>query len=61
MGLQPEDNPYMIGYYDRLKPAIKDMVANENLMTRQAIEAYAKKNTDWIRLSFHWTPVSFVM
>lgn len=44
VGLQPEDNPYMIGYYDRLKPAIKDMVANEDLMTRQTIEAYAKKH-----------------
>lgn len=44
VGLQPEENPYMIGYYDRLKPAIKDLLTNEDLITRQIIETYAKKH-----------------
>lgn len=45
---EPDDasvNPYMIGYYDRLKPALKDMLANEDSLTRKTIELYAKKHT----------------
>ncbi|KRO18862.1 ATP-dependent DNA helicase [Lacticaseibacillus saniviri] len=45
---EPDDpslNPYMIGYYDRLKPALKDLFANENQLTRDVIETYAKKHT----------------
>ncbi|CAM3219303.1 ATP-dependent DNA helicase [Lactiplantibacillus plajomi] len=41
----PEDNPYMIGYYDRLKPALKDLLTHENQLTRTVIETYAKKHT----------------
>ncbi|XNW45335.1 helicase C-terminal domain-containing protein [Fructilactobacillus vespulae] len=41
--VRPEDNPYMIGYYDRLKPALKDLLTHENQITRSVIEDYAKK------------------
>ncbi|MFD1484401.1 ATP-dependent DNA helicase [Lacticaseibacillus baoqingensis] len=41
----PTKNPYMIGYYDRLKPALKDLLANEDQLTRKTIEHYAKKHT----------------
>ncbi|WP_461213767.1 ATP-dependent DNA helicase [Lacticaseibacillus sp. GG6-2] len=41
----PSRNPYMIGYYDRLKPALKEMFANEDALTRKTIELYAKKHT----------------
>lgn len=41
----PEDNPFMIGYYDRLKPALKDILTHENQMTRHVIEDYARKHT----------------
>lgn len=40
----PSHNPYMLGYYDRLKPALKDVLANESLLSREVIEAYAKKH-----------------
>lgn len=42
--LSPEENPYMIGYYDRLKPAIKDVLNNEFAITREVIETYARKH-----------------
>jgi len=41
----PEDNPFMIGYYDRLKPALKDILTHENQLTRPVIEDYARKHT----------------
>ncbi len=41
----PEDNPYMIGYYDRLKPALADLLTNEDAITRAVVEKYAKKHT----------------
>lgn len=41
----PEENPYMIGYYDRLKPALSDLLTNEDAITRAVIEKYAKKHT----------------
>lgn len=41
----PEKNPYMVGYYDRLKPALKDILIHENSITRSVIERYAKKHT----------------
>lgn len=41
----PEDNPFMIGYYDRLKPALKDLLTHENQLTRPVIETYARKHT----------------
>lgn len=41
----PEENPYMIGYYDRLKPALADLLTNEDAITREVVEKYAKKHT----------------
>ena len=41
----PEENPYMVGYYDRLKPALSDLLNNENAITRTVIEKYARKHT----------------
>ncbi|WP_125770245.1 ATP-dependent DNA helicase [Companilactobacillus furfuricola] len=43
--LLPEKNPYMVGYYDRLKPALKDILIHEDSITRSVIEKYAKKHT----------------
>ncbi|WP_412989202.1 ATP-dependent DNA helicase [Pediococcus siamensis] len=43
--LAPEDNPYMVGYYDRLKDGIRDVFEHENQITRPTIEKYAKKHT----------------
>ncbi|KRN99926.1 DNA helicase [Companilactobacillus kimchiensis] len=40
----PEENPYMIGYYDRLKPALSDLLTNEDAITRAVIEKYAQKH-----------------
>lgn len=42
--LAPEDNPYMVGYYDRLKPALKDILTSETAITRSTIETYARKH-----------------
>ncbi|MFC6163563.1 helicase C-terminal domain-containing protein [Lactiplantibacillus dongliensis] len=41
----PEENPFMIGYYDRLKPALKDILTHEDQLTRTVIETYARKHT----------------
>jgi DEAD/DEAH box helicase./DEAD_2. len=41
----PEKDPYMIGYYDRLKPALADLLTNEDAITREVVEKYAKKHT----------------
>lgn len=43
--LLPEENPYMLGYYDRLKPALLDLIQNNDQLTRPVIEAYARKHT----------------
>ncbi len=43
--LLPEDNPFMVGYYDRLKPALKDLLTHESQITRTVIETYARKHT----------------
>ena len=41
----PDDkNPYYLGYYDRLRPALMDILTNEKIITRQVIETYAKKH-----------------
>ncbi|WP_334352500.1 ATP-dependent DNA helicase [Companilactobacillus sp. HBUAS56257] len=40
----PEKDPYMIGYYDRLKPALADVLENEDAITRAVVEKYAKKH-----------------
>ncbi|MDT6952439.1 ATP-dependent DNA helicase [Companilactobacillus alimentarius] len=41
----PEKDPFMIGYYDRLKPALADLLTNEDLITRDVIEKYARNHT----------------
>ncbi|AVK64296.1 ATP-dependent helicase [Lactobacillus sp. CBA3606] len=41
----PEENPFMLGYYDRLKPALKDLLTHEDQLTRPVIETYARKHT----------------
>lgn len=43
--LQPEENPYMLGYYDRLRPALLDVLQNNDQLTRSVIETYARKHT----------------
>lgn len=43
--LAPDDNPYLVGYYDRLKPALKDILTHETAITRPVIETYARKHT----------------
>ncbi|MFD0898370.1 ATP-dependent DNA helicase [Loigolactobacillus binensis] len=42
--LAPENNPYMLGYYDRIKPALRDLLTHENQLTRGVIEQYARKH-----------------
>lgn len=42
--LAPEENPYMIGYYDRLKPALKDVLTHEYAITREVVETYAHQH-----------------
>lgn len=39
----PHQNPYMKGYFDRLKPAIIETITNYNLITREIIEKQAQK------------------
>ncbi|UQS84423.1 ATP-dependent DNA helicase [Apilactobacillus apisilvae] len=41
--VKPEDNKYMIGYYDRLKPAIKQILTNENQINNKVLKKYAKQ------------------
>ncbi|XIF19524.1 MAG: ATP-dependent DNA helicase [Acetilactobacillus jinshanensis] len=41
----PADNPYMVGYYDRLKPALHDLLIHNNQITKDVIIHYAKKYT----------------
>lgn len=43
--LIPEENPYMLGYYDRLKPALLDLIQHNDQLTRPVIEDYARKHT----------------
>ncbi|WP_125572126.1 ATP-dependent DNA helicase [Lacticaseibacillus songhuajiangensis] len=45
---EPDDatiNPYMLGYYDRLQPALADMLSHADLISRSVIEDYAHKYT----------------
>ncbi|MBM7622220.1 Rad3-related DNA helicase [Bacillus tianshenii] len=41
---QKEFCPFADGYYDRLKAGLKDILANELIMSRQVIEAYSRKH-----------------
>lgn len=43
--LLPENNPFMLGYYDRLKPALVDLITHNDQLTRPVIETYARKHT----------------
>lgn len=43
--LLPENNPFMLGYYDRLKPALLDLIQHNDQLTRDVIETYARKHT----------------
>lgn len=43
--LLPENNPFMLGYYDRLRPALLDLIENNDQLTRPVIEQYARKHT----------------
>ena len=43
--LEDTKNPYFLGYYDRLKPALEDILSNETVLTRTVIEKYARKHT----------------
>lgn len=38
-------SPYTDGYYDRIKPALKDLIAHEDNWDRATIEKYAHKHT----------------
>lgn len=42
--LSPEENPYMLGYYDRIKPAILDIITNESQFDKVVIQQYAQKH-----------------
>lgn len=41
----PEKCPFAKGFFDRLSIAMQDIFTNESLMTRDVIEAYARKHT----------------
>lgn len=40
-----EDCPYARGYYDKIHGALKDLLQNEDSLSRAVLEAYAKKHT----------------
>ncbi|MDN6781109.1 helicase C-terminal domain-containing protein [Lentilactobacillus parabuchneri] len=40
----PEKNPYMVGYYDRVRPAIKDLIQHVDQITKDTIQEYAQKH-----------------
>lgn len=42
--VKPEENPYMVGYYDRIKDGIKDVLLNEDQLNKPTIQRYAKKH-----------------
>ena len=41
--VDPQANPYMLGYFDRLRPAIRDLLKHHNQITERVIIRYAKK------------------
>ena len=43
--LDPAQNPDMVGYFDRLNPALRDLLKHENQITPQVITKYARKYT----------------
>jgi len=42
---QPDECPYARGHYDRVNVAVMDIITNENLITRDILEKYAKKHS----------------
>lgn len=42
--LEDDKNPFFIGYYDRLKPALKDILQHETIITAITVKKYAKKH-----------------
>ncbi|KRL01844.1 helicase C-terminal domain-containing protein [Liquorilactobacillus capillatus] len=42
--IEDSKNPYFVGYYDRLKPALKDILQNETLISTDIIKKYAQKH-----------------
>ena len=40
--LPDDQNPYFIGYYDRIRPAMQDVLKHETMITRDVIERYAR-------------------
>lgn len=42
--LADEENPYLLGYYDRIKPALMDILRNEWLITKELVCKYARKH-----------------
>lgn len=44
LDLADDENPYYLGYYDRLRPALIDILTNEKVITRKIVENYAKKH-----------------
>ena len=40
----PENCPYAKGHYDRVNHAIMDLLANEDIITREVIESYGQKH-----------------
>lgn len=42
--LKDDKNPYFIGYYDRLKPALMDILQNESVITAETIKKYARRH-----------------
>ena len=40
--LPDDQNPYFIGYYDRIRPAMHDVLKHETMITRDVIERYAR-------------------
>lgn len=40
-----EENPYLLGYYDRIRPALKDILEHETQITKEIVCNYARKHT----------------
>lgn len=43
--LADEDNPFLLGYYDRIRPALLDILQHEQLIDPETIWTYARKHT----------------
>ncbi|KRM96220.1 Superfamily II DNA and RNA helicase [Liquorilactobacillus aquaticus DSM 21051] len=42
--IEDDRNPYFVGYYDRLKPALTDILQNEHIITAKTLKKYARKH-----------------